>query len=97
MDAGVHPSLHSKSCAKLNLQIEYPPPYTHEVWDYGKAQFNLNNKAIEIFNWDKLFSSLEIHNQVNLFNTTILNIFRNFIQIKLFYAMIRNPLGKWRS
>ena len=54
MDAGVHPSLHSKYhhhviYAKLNLQIEYPPPYTLEVWDYGKAQLDLINKAIESF------------------------------------------------
>ena len=74
-DAGVHPSLHSKChhqviYAKLNLQIEYPPLYTRDVWDYGKAQFN---------DWNKLFSDQDIHNQVNLFNTTILNIFRNFI------------------
>ena len=54
MDAGVHPSLHSKChhqviYAKLNLQIEYPPPYTHEIWDYGKAQFDLIIKAIKNF------------------------------------------------
>ena len=38
MDAGVHPPLHLKChhqviCAKINLQIEYPPPYTRKVWD----------------------------------------------------------------
>ena len=54
MDAAVEPSLHFKChhqfiYAKLNLQIEYPPPYTSEVWDYGKAQFDLINKAIENF------------------------------------------------
>ena len=54
MDAAVEPSLHFKChhqfiYAKLNLQIEYPPPYTREVWDYGKAQFDLINKAIENF------------------------------------------------
>ena len=61
MDAGAHPALHSKChnqviIAKLNLQIEYPPPNTREVWDYGKAQFDLINKAIENFDWNKLFS-----------------------------------------
>ena len=78
---------------KLNLQIDYPSLYTREAWDYGKAQFDLINKAIENFDWNKLFSGQDIHNQVKLFNTTILNIFRNFIPIysKLFCAMIRNP------
>ena len=70
MDAGVHPSLHSKChqviYAKLNLQIECPPPYTREVWDYGKAQFDLINKAIENFDWNKLFSVQDIRDQVNL-------------------------------
>ena len=84
MDAGVHPSLHSKChhqavYTKLNLQIENPPPYTCEVWDFGKAQCHLINKKIENFDWNKLFSGQDIHNQVNFFNTRILNIFRNFI------------------
>ena len=84
MDAGVHPSLHSKChyqvvYAKLNLQIEYPPTYTREVWDYGKAQFNIINKAIE--NFDK----------VNLFNTTILNIFQNFIPNKVILCDHEEP------
>ena len=51
--------------------------------DYGKAQFDLINKAIEKFDWNKLFSGQDIHNQVSLFNTTILNIFRNFIPNKV--------------
>ena len=88
MDSGVHPSLHSKChhqviYAKLNLQIEYPPPYIREVWDYGKAQVNLINKAIENFDWNELFSGQNIHNQIKLFNTTILNIFRNFVPNKV--------------
>ena len=61
------------------MQIEYPPPYTREVLYYVKVQFDLINKAIENFDLNKLFSGQDIHDQVNLFNTTILNIFRNFI------------------
>ena len=88
MDAGVHPSLHLKRhhqviYAKLNLQIECPPPYTRVVWDYGKAHFDLINKATENFDWDKLFSGQDIHDQVNLLNKTILHIFQNFIPNKV--------------
>ena len=61
-----------------NLICKYPPPYTLEVWDYGKTQFNLINKAIQNFDWNKLFSGQDIHNQVNFFKTTILNIFHYF-------------------
>ena len=76
MDAGVHPSHHLKChhqviYAKFNLQIEYAPPYTREIWDYGKAHFDLINKAIENFDWNKLFSGQDIHDQVKIFNTTI--------------------------
>ena len=92
IDAKAHPSLHSKChhqviYAKLNLEIEYPPPYTREVWHYGKTQFDLVNKAIEDFAWNKLFSGQDIHDQVKLFNTTRL------FQIKLFCVMIGNPPG----
>ena len=52
---------HQVIYAKLNLQIEYPPPYNREVWDYGKAQFDLMNKAIENFDWNKLFPCQDIH------------------------------------
>ena len=74
------------------LQIEHPPPYTCEIWDYGKAHFDLINKAIENFDWNKLFSSQDIHDQVNLFNTTILNIFRNFIPNKVILCDDKEPV-----
>ena len=63
-------SLSSIYC-KLNLRIEYPPPYACEVWDYGKGQFDMINEginnmyqeyahdpnaAIEKFDWNKLFA-----------------------------------------
>ena len=40
IDSGIHPSLnqnchHQIIFCKLNLKIEYPPPYAREVWDYG--------------------------------------------------------------
>ena len=42
VDSGVHPSLHSNchhqiTHCKLNLNIEYPPPYEHLVRDYNKT------------------------------------------------------------
>ena len=50
-DSGIHPSLH-QNCHhqvifwKLNLKIEYPPPYAREVRDYRKAQTDLINRRI---------------------------------------------------
>ena len=41
-DSGLHASLHPNrhhqiTYCKLNLKINYPPPYKHLVWDYKKA------------------------------------------------------------
>ena len=69
--------------SKINLQKEDCPPYTHELRDCNKAQFDLINKGIKNFVWNKLFSDQDIHNQKNLFNTTILNIFQYFMPNKV--------------
>ena len=53
IDSGIHPSLH-QNChhqfmfCKLNLKIDYSPPAC-EVWDYGKAQTDLINRAFDQF------------------------------------------------
>ena len=53
IDSGIHPSLH-QNChnrvifCKLNLEIEYLPPYTHEAWDYGKTQTDLIVQLISL-------------------------------------------------
>ena len=53
IDSGIHPSLH-QNChnrvifCKLNLEIEYLPPYTHEAWDYGKTQTDLMVQLISL-------------------------------------------------
>ena len=55
VNSGVHPSLH-KNChhritlCKLNLKIEYPPPYEHLVWDYKKADTSSIRKALKQVN-----------------------------------------------
>ena len=45
VDSGVHPSLHSNchhqiTYCKINLNIEYPPPYERLFWDYNRALKN---------------------------------------------------------
>ena len=42
VDSGTHPSLHPKCHyqiihCKINLQVEYPPPYQRHVWNFAKA------------------------------------------------------------
>ena len=48
MDSGVHLTLHSKCdlekiYSKLNLKIEYPPPYTRKIWNYRRSETDLIN------------------------------------------------------
>ena len=96
IDSGIQPSLH-QNChhqiifGKLNLKIEYPTPYAREVWDYGKAQTDLINRAIDQFDWVNLFLDKNINEQVILFNRPILNIFHNFIPNKIILCDDRDP------
>ena len=96
MDSGVHPKLHSKChhqiiYSKLNLKIEYPPPYTRKIWNYSRSETDLINRSIESFDWSKLFSGKNVHEQVELFNKTLLNIFHNFIPNKIIVCDDRDP------
>ena len=96
MDSGVHPTLHSKChhqiiYSKLNLKIEYPPPYTRKIWNYSRSETDLINHSIESFDWSKLFSGKNVHEQVELFNKTLLNIFHNFIPNKIIVCDDRDP------
>ena len=96
MDSRVHPILHSKChlqiiYSKLNLKIEYLPPYTHKIWKYNRSETDLINRSIESFDWSKLFSGKNVHEQVELFNKTLLNIFHNFIPNKIILCDDRDP------
>ena len=88
LDSGIHSSLHP-IChhqiiySKINLSIEYPPPYERIVWDYKKADIAHINFAIDGFNWVNLFEGKNIDEQVHAFDETLLNIFKNFIPHKI--------------
>ena len=52
MDSGVDSSLRSKChhqiiYSKLNLKIEYPPPYICKIWNYNRDETDLIKRAIE--------------------------------------------------
>ena len=84
VDSGVHPSLcnechHQIVFAKIAFKVFLPPSYEREIWHYNRANVELINRAIELFDWEKAFLNTCINEQVQLFNETLLNIFRNFI------------------
>ena len=98
MDSGVqHPTLHSKChhqiiYSKVNLKIEYPPPYTRKIWNYSRSETDLINNSIESCDWSKLFSDKNFYEQFELFNKTLLNIFHNFIPNKIIVYDEGHPL-----
>ena len=87
-------SLHSKSHHrsvywKLNLKMEYPQCYTYEIWAYDIS--DLSNCSIGSFYWWKSFSGKNVHEEVELFNRTLLNIFHNLLANKIFLWNDRDP------
>ena len=96
VSSGMHPSLHA-NChheiiyCKLNLKIEYPPRYQRLVWNFKKASITSIRKAIHTVNWAFLFFNKIVHEQVSVFNNTLMNIFSNYILHKFVTIDDKNP------
>ena len=96
VNSGAHPSLH-KNChhqitfCKLNLKIEYPPPYERLVWDYKKADTNSIRRAVKQVNWESLFQNKSVHEQVLILNKTLLNVFSNYVPNKIVTFNDKDP------
>ena len=96
VDSGVHPTLHENchhqiTYCKLNLNIVYPPPYERLVWDFKRANVNAVTTAINQVEWKFLFSCENVHQQVNIFNKTIITIFSNLTPNKLVTFNDKDP------
>ena len=95
-DCGIHRSLHPNcqhqiTFCKLNLNVEYPPPYEHLVWNFKKSSNDAIKKATELVNWNFLFWNKSVHEPVTIFNQTLMNIFSNFTPNKLITVDYENP------
>ena len=95
-DCGFHASLHS-SChhqityCQLNLKINYPPPHKCLFWDYKTANSVCINEALQTANWGALFHLKSVHEQVNVFNDVVINIFSNFAPNEIIEIDDRDP------
>ena len=88
IDSAVHPPLqtnchHQIVYCKLNLNIKFPPPYEHLVRDHNEADTKKMKKSIEQVHWENILYHKNPHQQVAVFNKTIINIFPNFVPNRL--------------
>ena len=65
INSGIKPLLqenchHQITYAKFNLQTIYPPPYQRLVWDLKNANASSIQKALNMIDWNKLFSSANV-------------------------------------
>ena len=101
VDCGIHPSLHP-NChhqivyCKLDLKIVYPPPYQRHVWDFKRANIDSIRKAIKMIDWHFMLLNKNVHEQVSTFNTTLINIFSNYIPNKYITVDDKDPHG-WQK
>ena len=90
--SSLHPNCHHQIIfATLNLEIYYPPPYERQVWNYEKANSELIQRAMKNFNWDVLFTSMDIDDCIKLLNETLMNIFSNFCPSKTIICNDKDP------
>ena len=86
-----HPNCHHQiTYCKLNLKINYPPPFKRLVWDYKKVNSVCIKETLRTVNWDALFHLKSVHEQVNVFDVVI-NIFSNFVLNKIIEIGDRDP------
>ena len=52
------------------------------MWDYSSAKTKNVQKAIQNFDWERVFRKLSVDRKVDLLNETLLNMFRNYIPNK---------------
>ena len=86
-DCGIQTSLypnchHQITYCKLNLKINC---------DYKKVNNVCMKEALRTVNWDALFHFKNVHEQVNVFNDVVINIFSNFVPNKIIETDDRDP------
>ena len=95
-ECGAHRSL-NKNChnqityCNFNIKAEYPPPYQRLVWDFKKSNFGAIKRAIEPVNWNFVLSHKNVHEQVVIFNQTLMNIFSKYIPNQLITVDDKDP------
>ena len=100
ISSGVHSFLHVKCHhqiihCKFNLMIVYLPPYESLVWDYKRANNDAIINSINQADWELLFFNKNVHQQVYIFNKTLMNIFSDFIPNR--YVTFNDKYPPWKT
>ena len=61
------------------------------VWNFKKSNNDAIKRAIELVNWNFLFSNKNVHEQVVIFNQTLMDIFSNYLPNILITADDKDP------
>ena len=77
--------------ARLNLKVVSPPPYESEVRHSRKENIGHIRKAINGFQWEKLFQNINVNDMVHLCNRNIKNLLNNFIPHEIITCDYRDP------
>ena len=76
--------------SKINLKIEYAPPYICKIWDYNRCETELI--ALLKFLICAIYYQVKMYmNKQNFFNKMLLNIFQNLIPNKVIICDDKDP------
>ena len=91
IDHSLFQTCHPIMFAKISAKFALPPDYEREVWDHKKANIDGIQKSISLFNWERAFNNLSNNEKVDILNSTLLNIFRNYNLNKIVKCSYKDP------
>ena len=100
IDSGVMPSLyprchHQLVYAKFNFKTPFPPAYQRRIWDFSRADINAIKRSVNLVDWDRVFSGLDLDQKVSVLTEFIFNIFSNLVPNRI--ITIRNKDALWMT
>ena len=75
--------------------IVYSLPYENLVWEYRRTNTDVISNSINQVDWEFLFFNKNVHQQVKIFNKTLIDIFFNFIPNK--YVTFNDKDPQWMT
>ena len=76
---------------ELSLRIPYQKSISKRVWHYGRANVRALYESCNAFDWRRAFDGKSIDESVELFDSTVLNIARNFIPNEIKTTKAKDP------